>query len=124
MASIEQLEQQKIGMNEAIERRNIAVRLAGNRDFKKLILEYFCVEECARYARQSADPAMDEAARQDSLAMAQAAGHLKRFLSVVIRMGDDCAGHMAELDEMLDELRAEDAGDMTPVAALPDEAND
>lgn len=124
MASIEQLEQQKIGMNEAIERRNIAVRLAGNRDFKKLILEYFCVEECARYARQSADPAMDEAAQRDSLAMAQAAGHLKRFLSVVIRMGDDCAGHMAELDEMLDELRAEDAGDMTPVAPLPDEAND
>ena len=118
MANIEQLEQQKIGMREAIERRDIAVRLAGNRDFKKLILEYFCVEECARYARQSADPAMDAAAQKDSLAMAQAAGHLKRFLSVVIRMGDDCAGHMAELDEMLDELRAEDAVDLAPVAAI------
>ena len=116
MASIEQLEQQKTKALETIERRDIAVRLAGNRDFRKLILEYFCVEECARYARESGDPALDARQQADALAMAQAAGHLKRFLSLTIQFGDKCCADMGELEEMLDELRAEDAIDLAPIA--------
>lgn len=117
MASIEQLEQQKTKALETIERRDIAVKLAGNRDFRKLILEYFCVEECARYARESGDPALTEAQRADALNMAQAAGHLKRFLSLTIMFGDKCREDMSELEEMMDEVRAEDAIDLTPIAA-------
>ena len=108
MASIEQLEQQKTKAKEAIERRDLAVKLAGNRDFRKLILEYFCVEECARYARESADPALDAAQKADAMAMAQSAGHLKRFLSLQIQMGDKFEADMPELEEMIEECRRED----------------
>lgn len=115
MSDIEQLEQQKTKLRTAVDRRDAAVRLAGNRDFRTLILDYFCVEECARYARESADPALPPESRADCLAMAQAAGHFKRFMSVVIQMGNKCEDDIKQIDDVLDELRADEVADDTPV---------
>lgn len=91
MPAMTEFERQLEAAKAAVERRDAAVRLYKNRDFKKLILDYFMVEECARYARQSADPALPPENRADALNLAQAAGHLKRFLHVVTTMGDQAA---------------------------------
>ena len=102
------LEHQRDNAKELIERRDLALRLYKNPDFKKLILEDFCVQECARYAQASADPALNAEARADSLAIAQSAGHLRRFLSVIVQMGNQAENQMADLNEAIEASRQED----------------
>ena len=91
-----QLEEAKVFIN----RRDLAIKLYNNPEFKKLIIDEFCGSECARYAQTSADPALDDRQRADALAIAQAAGHLRRYLSVIVTMGN-------QSEEMLDRLEAE-----------------
>lgn len=105
MNSVAQLEQQQRNNKVLIERLRMAERLANNRDFKKLILEEFCVNECATYAQNSANPMYDAEQRADCLGIAQAAGHLRRWLQVVRQMGMTAEGQTEELDEMLVEAR-------------------
>jgi hypothetical protein len=88
-------------------RRDTALRLYDNPDFKKLILKEFCVEECARYVHTSADPALKPENRADALALAQAAGHLRRWLSVVVQMGNQAEGQLQSLDQAIEEARQE-----------------
>ena len=91
-----QLEEAKVFIN----RRDLAVKMYNNPEIKKLIIDEFCGSECARYALTSADPALDDRQRADALAIAQAAGHLRRYLSVIVTMGN-------QSEEMLDRLEAE-----------------
>ena len=105
---IEALEYQLKGQREAIERNERATRLMRNPDFKKLILEEFCVQECARYAQLSADPSLPDRERADALALAQSAGHLRRWLNVVNQMGNYAQGQVAELEQAIVDVRAEE----------------
>lgn len=110
--SVEALEKQLEDAAFFIKRRDMALKLSENHEFRKLILEEFCVNECARYARESANPILKPEERADALAMAQAAGHLKRFLSVIVQMGDAAIRERQAIDEALVEARAEeDAGE-------------
>lgn len=108
MSEVTALENQLEGIKELTERRERALRLSNNADFKKLILDEFCTAECARYAQASADPALKENERADALAMAQAAGHLRRFLSVTVQMGHQAESQMVDLENALAEARAEE----------------
>ena len=110
-SEVNALEQQLSDAKLLVERRQMAMRLEKNRDFKKLILDEFCVEECARYARESANPALTAEQRADALALAQAAGHLKRFLSVVCQMGNVAEGQMVDINEAIEEARAEEGAE-------------
>lgn len=109
VSTVQALEEQQSEMKLVAERGQMAMRLYSNPDFRKLIMEGFCVTDCARYARESGNPALPAENRADSLAMAQAAGHLKRFLSVTVQMGHQAERNLAELGEALDEVRAEEA---------------
>jgi hypothetical protein len=108
---VQGLESQLETAKELIDRRNLALRLSNNRDFKKLILEDFCVKEAARLVSESGDPVLDPQQRADALAMAQAAGHLRRFLSMTFQMGASAAGDIEDLEEALAEARAESDND-------------
>jgi hypothetical protein len=109
MNILEQLEQQLKDSKTLIETRQSAMRLAQNPDFKKLILDGFCLVEAARYVQESADPALPDENRADALAMAQASGHLKRYLSMCVRMGEHSERTLPELEAAIDEARAEGA---------------
>ena len=109
--TIEQLELQLISSKEAVELREAAHRLWRNKDFKKVILDTFMLSEAARYVQISADPALGPVERADALALAQASGHLKRFLSVVIRMGDNAEAQIGPIEQALDEERANGEGE-------------
>lgn len=85
---------------------NIAIRLNGNADFRRLILEEFCTKECARYAQLSGDLALPEEERAHALGMAQAAGHLRRFLSLKVQFANMADRDIQELNLALDEERA------------------
>ena len=108
MSEVTLLEKQLADTKTLVDRRTIAQRLAANADFRKLILEEFCVNECARYAQASADPALNQNERADALAIAQAAGHLRRFLSVVIQMGNSAENTISDIEAALEEARAEE----------------
>jgi hypothetical protein len=108
MSEVLNLQKQRDDAKEMIEQAETALRLFNNPDFKKLILNEFCINECARYAQSSADPALNENQRADALAIAQAAGHLRRFLSVKIQMGNQADRQMADLDQAILEAQSED----------------
>ena len=110
MSEVAALEEQLSGTKDAIERRDRALRLYNNPDFKKLLLDEYCVQECARYAQLSADPALDDRQRADALAIAQAAGHLRRFLSMCIQLGNSAERSIPELEEAIAAARAEEDG--------------
>lgn len=111
MSEVFALEKQLADSKEAIERRELALKLYKNPEFKKLILEEFCVNECARYAQSSADPALDDRSRADALNIAQAAGHLRRFLSVIIAMGNQADRLIPDLETAIEEARHEEGGE-------------
>lgn len=97
------IEQQKL----LVEMRDAALRLGENRDFRKLILNGFCTTEAARYVQESGDPLLEPNERADALAMAQASGHLKRFIAVTINMGNTAANNIRQSEEEIDAIRAE-----------------
>ena len=107
MSEVYALQKQLDDAKILVERREQAIKLSGNPEFRKLIMQEFCVNECARYAQSSGDPSLSAEARADSLALAQAAGHLRRWLSVVIRMGDQAIHEMQSLEDSLQEARQE-----------------
>ena len=104
---IASLERQVLGEKEAQARMEAVQRLCKNKDFKKIILQDFCVTDCARYACESADPLLNEAQRADALAMAQAAGHLKRYLDLADRFGMYSGERIIDLQNEIDGLRAQ-----------------
>ena len=111
MNAIAQMELQRDKLKSVVDNRASALKLSNNREFRKLILDEFCEKECARYAQNSGNPQFDEATRQDCLGMAQAAGHLKRWLSVQVQMGDQAEREIIDLENALEEARLEDEND-------------
>lgn len=106
--TVEALERQLAGQKELIEHQKMLHRLLNNRDFKKLILDEFCTKECARYAQLSADPDLTEVQRADSIATAQAAGHLRRWIQVKILMGNGAESSLPALEAELEQARFEE----------------
>ena len=96
---IEELRQYQREQQTLVDARDQAIRLSTNPDFKKLILDGFCTSEAARYAQESGDPQLTAIQRQDALNMAQASGHLKRFLSMIVVMGNTAARNIQQADD-------------------------
>jgi hypothetical protein len=108
MSDVRQLEQQITNAKELIERRDKAIRLGQVPLFRELILDEFCTKEAARLVHMSADPAMSQEQRADALAMAQAGGHLRRYLSIMCRMGDQAGEDLVDIEQALEEARLEE----------------
>ena len=106
--TVEALERQLAGQKELIEHQKMLHRLLNNRDFKKLILDEFCTKECARYAQLSADPDLTEVQRADSIATAQAAGSLRRWIQVKNLMGNGAESSLPALEAELEQARFEE----------------
>lgn len=95
----------------AVARREILARLSENRDFKQIIRDEFMKDDCSRFAQLSVDPALNAEQRADCLAKAQAAGHLKQYLSVIMLQGNTAENDVKSIEEQLDELRVMAAAD-------------
>lgn len=104
---IASLERQVLGEKEAQARMEAIVRLFRNKDFKKVILEDYAVKDCARYTRESADPLLTPVQQADALAMAQASGHLLRYLNMGDMFGQGSAEKIVELQHEIDYLRSQ-----------------
>jgi len=111
MSDIQDLEQGIKDAETLIARRQMALKLSENREFRKLILEDFIVTEAARLVQMSADPALNQQQRDDALSMAQATGHLKRYLSMMVQMGYQAERELPQMQVALDELRSVETND-------------
>lgn len=110
MTATEQLQDQIADHREMVERKDLALKLEKNPEFKKLILEIFCEKECARFAQGSGDPALGPDEQKASLAMAQSAGHLRRWLSMTVQMGYHAEGAIKGCEDEISEI-AREGGD-------------
>lgn len=98
-------ERQLAGIKKQIQESAELEKLINTPLFRKVILQRFCVEECATFAQLSADPSLNDQQRADALGLAQAAGHLRRWIAVIQQKGDQAKGAIPRLEENLLELR-------------------
>lgn len=105
MTEVNELEEHKNINQKLMHRRDLVKRLETNPDFVELIYDIFCTEECARYVQVSTDPHLGEEDRQNAMEMARAAGHLKRFLEITVRLGDTAENQMDELSALINSTR-------------------
>lgn len=108
MTTIAEMKQHRTALIEMAELGDMALRLFSNPDFNKLIMQEFCVKEAARYVQSSCDPALGANERADSLALAQASGHLKRWLSVTTQMANRARADIVNVDEQLEYMRSDE----------------
>ena len=109
MSEIQELEAQKEDLKAQVALRDQILKLSANHEFRKVIHEEFFQKEAGRLVRIGGDPALDKQQRQDAIAMALATGHLQRFLSANVQMGNRAEQTIFEIDAALEELRAEGA---------------
>lgn len=104
----ESVDRQMAAWREIAGRREQLLRLLKNKDFQELMMRFFLVEEAARYIQMAYQPGMGAQERADSLLMAQATGHVKRFFDVVERQGEQALVSLSEhLDNYEDLVRGE-----------------
>ncbi len=108
MNDVNQLEQQLSDAKELTDRRNMALKLAGNREFKKLILEDYLVKEAARLIGAAGDANLNLQTRLDMTDMGRGCGHLKRYLSAIVTMGGTAENDIPDIEQALAEARAEE----------------
>lgn len=108
MTEVEQLEQQKEEYKKAIGLMDDINTLLKNPIFQKVIMDKYCVQECARYTEVSGDPKIDKDQRDVALEMARGAGHLKRWLNVQVMFGQQAQNELEELDRNIEQAIQEE----------------
>ena len=109
MSEIQELVAQKEDLKAQVELRDQILKLSANHEFRKVIHEEFFQKEAGRLVRIGGDPSLDKQQRQDAIDMALATGHLQRFLSANVQIGNRAEQTIFEIDAALEELRAEGA---------------
>lgn len=116
MSDIQQIEITIEQAKKLIERKNQIEKLTSNREFRKVILDGYFVDEAARLAGISGDP-LHARDHDDILLSLQAISKLRLFLQNQIRMGEVAERELNEHYEVLDEARAEGAAELEGEAA-------
>ena len=109
MSEIQELEAEKVRLQKQVAFRDQILKLSENHEFRKVIHDGFMNEECARSARMAGEPTLSDVERRNMLDMAMAAGHLQRYLSANVQMGNQATETIIQYDAALEELRAEGA---------------
>jgi hypothetical protein len=95
-----------------ISRKEQAERLLNNPDFKELILDFYCKEECIRYLKLSlSEDMLNAEARDDSLAMAEDAAKVSIFMSKTVMLGSMAERDLPEAKKALIELNQQTEGE-------------
>lgn len=105
--TIEELELHRIKLKNSVAYAEEVRKLMANPLFRKIIMEDFCIQSAARYVQESCDPLLTAEQRADALALAQAGGHLKRWLDITLRMADTSERSILDVDDELEKLRAQ-----------------
>lgn len=108
MSDLKQLEEQLANAREIVQMRDRMERLCSNPDFKELILKDFCVENCARAIKVSADFTVPKEQREDSIRLAQSAGYLEIYIQKLCQFGQQAEADIPNLIEQIEMVRVEE----------------
>lgn len=81
-------------------------QLTSTKLFKEVVEQSYFTEAASRFVHQSVDPMLDAGQRADALAMAQAAGHFKRWVIAQEKLGEVAEGSIIQIEEQLYYLRS------------------
>lgn len=107
MSDIEQIELSIEDAKELIKRKDMALKLASNREFKKLVLDGYFVDEAARLVAVSGDY-LQKDYRDEIFDAIKAISHFKQFMQNIVKTGEIAERELRDQEEVLDELRAAD----------------
>lgn len=108
MSDIQELEISIEDAREKVKLKDMALKLASNREFKKLILEGYFKEEAARLVAISADFSMKD--YRDEITMnIQAISCFKQFMQNIVRTGEMAESELEQSQEVMDELLEEES---------------
>lgn len=99
-----ELRQARLERQSQVAFRDSILRLIENADFRTVIENHFMTEETLRAARSIADPNLDAKMQSDMVSMAAASGHLRRYLSAHIQMGNQAEREIEQINEQLEEI--------------------
>jgi hypothetical protein len=108
MSEVTRLEQQLSDAKTLIARKDMALKLAENFEFRTLIIDGFCRDEAARLAGQTQDPVLTERQQRDAANMAAAPGHLRRYLSMIVQQAAVAERDVVDLEETIAEARLDE----------------
>ena len=107
MSQIQEVELSIEHAKAVIRKRDIALKLADNSDFKELVLQGYLVDEAARLAHLSADLTLTAEQRSEVLQMVQAIGFFKAYMSKHVSFGNQAERDLRDAEQTLQELHAE-----------------
>lgn len=107
MSQIQEVELSIEHAKATIRKRDIALKLAENADFKELVLQGYLVDEAARLAHLSADLTLTPEQRGEVLQMVQAIGFFKAYMSKHVAFGNQAERDLVAHQETLQELHEE-----------------
>lgn len=99
--------EQKV-LKSLVDRHDALERLAKNRDFKKVILDGFLVDDAARNVKNSINIRMTAEHREAALHLAQAAGHLENYLESIAIAATTARKKLEESKAELEFIRQEE----------------
>lgn len=85
-----------------------AEKLASNPDFQKIVFDGYFVNEASRLALLYSDPNITEEQREYVHRDLIAIGGFKRYMSTLVQLGQYAANEIAQAEEDLDAIRAEE----------------
>jgi hypothetical protein len=100
----QQVDRQMSNCQQVVERREQMLRLLKNKDFKDLFMRFYLVDEAARLGQMSGHLGLTPADAKGFMDMCQATGHLKRFIDITIRQGEQALADLAQMRENYEEL--------------------
>lgn len=83
-------------------------RLAANKDFQLIVDKGYNTEEAIRLAHLVSDPRLDDKTREAVRRDLEASGAFKRYLGVIVQMGDMAEAEIKQHESELDYLRSEE----------------
>lgn len=104
MSNVEQIELTIEHAREMVKRRDMAMKLTSNREFKALVLEGYMKDESVRMTHLLADPNMQQH-RNAIVESLSAIGQFKQYMSQIVTMGDMAERELADAEEALEEER-------------------
>lgn len=107
MSEVNELEISIAEAKKMVDRKDQALKLASNREFRKLILEGYFKEEAARLVEVSALPHFEDK-RDEIFGEIKGISYFQQYLRNIVRAGEVAERDIRDQSEELDMLRSEE----------------
>lgn len=107
MSDIAEIELSIQAAKDLVSRKEQALRLAGNRDFKKLVLDGYVKDEAVRLAGLSADPNM-KAHQDDIFDAIKSISLFRQYMQNIVTIGNVAQNELLDQEQVLEEIRTQE----------------